>query len=113
MLERYVNSTNQGLISRDAGEKAVFDVGPKWVGDDHVFARQPDTHVIIQANGAPKTLRRQLVLLHLPPQRHGADVQGLGGLFPVALVTLERAANQLAFLRSEIQRISDLDRFFR
>ena len=96
--ERYVDFTNQGLIARDAGEQTVFDVGLKLVGDDHVFARQPDAHVLIQANGAPKTLRRELVLLHLPPKGYRADVKSFGSLFPVALVTLESSSNEITFL---------------
>src|SRR5690349_16428138 len=84
--KRYTDSTNQGLMSCEAGEKTVFDVGLKLVGDDHVFANQRDAHAAIQANGAPKTLRRELVLLHLPPKRYRADVKSFGSLFPVALV---------------------------
>ena len=61
VLERYVDFTNQCLIARDAGEQTVFDVGLKLVGNDDVFARQRDTHILIQANGAPKALRRELV----------------------------------------------------
>ena len=41
VLERYVDVTNQRLITRDAGEQTVFDVGLKLVGDEDVFARQP------------------------------------------------------------------------
>ena len=98
VLERYVDFTNQRLIARDACEQTVFGVGLKLVGNDDVGARQRDTHILVQANGAPKTLRRQLVLLHLPPEGDRADVKSFGSLFPVALVTLEGAPNQLTFL---------------
>ena len=56
MLERYVDFTNQSLIARDAGEQTVFDVGLELAGDDDVFSRQRDAHILFQANGAPKTL---------------------------------------------------------
>jgi hypothetical protein len=56
VLERYVDFTNQSLMARDAGEKTVFGVGLKLVGDDDVFARQRDAHILVQANGAPKRL---------------------------------------------------------
>ena len=103
MLERYVDFTNQRLIPRDAGKQTVFDVGLKLVGDDDVFARQRDAHILVQANGAPKTLRRELVLLHLPPEGDGADVKCLGGLFPVALEMLESSSDEITFLRLEIE----------
>ena len=107
VLERYVDFTNQRLIPRDAGEQTVFDVGLKLVGDDDVFARQRDAHILVQANGAPKTLRRELVLLHLPPKGDRADVKSFGSPFPVALVTLESSSNEVTFLRLEIESVSD------
>src|SRR4029078_11939573 len=60
----------------------------------------------IGANGAPKTLRRELVLLHLPPKRYCADMKRFGSLFPVALVTLESLSNEITFLRLELQSVS-------
>ena len=103
VLERYVDFTNQCLIARDAGEQTIFGVGLKLVGDDDVFARQRDAHILVQANGAPRTLRRQLVLLHLPPKGYRADVKSFGSLFPIALVTLEGLSNQVTFLGLEIE----------
>ena len=107
VLERYVDFTNQCLIARDAGDQTIFGVGLKLVGDDDVFARQRDTHSLIQANGAPKALRRELVLLHLSPKGYRADVKSFGSLFPIALVTLEGSSNEITFLRLEIESVSD------
>ena len=69
VFERYVDFTNQCLIARDAGEQTVFDVGLKLVGNDDVFARQRDTHNLMQANGAPKALRRELRISFIFRQR--------------------------------------------
>jgi hypothetical protein len=40
----------------------------------------------------------EIVLLHLPPQRHRADVQRCRRAFAVAFIPLESATNQLPFL---------------
>jgi hypothetical protein len=98
VAERNVDSMNQVLIPPDAGKQPVFDVRLKLVADDDVFARQSDAHITIQANAAPKTLRRELVLLHLPPKRYCADVKSFGSSFPVALVTLESSSDEITFL---------------
>jgi hypothetical protein len=96
--ERHADATNHGLITRDAGEQPVFDVRLKLAGNDNVLARQQDAHITGQANGAPKALRRELVLLHLAPKGYCADVKSFGSLFPVALVTLESSSDQITFL---------------
>jgi hypothetical protein len=54
--ERYVDSTNQRLITRDAGEQPVLDVRLKLVGDDDVFARQQDAHTTIQGKWRAKDI---------------------------------------------------------
>jgi hypothetical protein len=96
--ERYVDLMNQRLITGDAGEETIFDVGLKLVGDDNAFARHRDAHITVHASVAPKALRRELVLLHLPPQGDRADVKSFGSLSPVAFVTLESSSNEITFL---------------
>src|ERR1051326_5869688 len=44
------------------------------------FARQSDAHVTIYANGAPRTLRREPVLLHLSPKGYRADAAPTRGI---------------------------------
>ena len=56
-LERYVDVTNQGLITGDAGEQTVFNVGLKLVRDEDVFARHRNAHIIVSGKWRAKHLR--------------------------------------------------------
>jgi len=104
--ERDVDRANQWLIPRDAGEHAVLSVGSKLLRDGDVLAGQHDAHTDRQASFEPAILWRQLVLLHLAPERDGTNVEGLGGLLPVAFVALECSLNQVTLLGAEVQRIT-------
>lgn len=88
------------FVWRDRCEEAVLSVRAFLVGDWSVDTGNPDSHSRHGGNlhASGNSLRRQLVLLHLSPERHGADIQGLGRALPIALETLERAANQISFL---------------
>ena len=52
-----------------------------------------------------RTLRADAVLLHLAPERDGADLQGVGRLTPIAAKTLERALDHGPFLRLKIEAV--------
>jgi hypothetical protein len=50
-------------------------------------------------------LRAETVLFHLAPERDGADLEGVGGLAPIAAKPLERALDTGAFLSVKIEAI--------
>ena len=53
-------------------------------------------------------LRGETVLLHLAPQRHRADVQGLRCLLAIAVETFQRLADQTLLLLLQIERLAKL-----
>ena len=76
---RMTTSTERILISCGAidDEEAVLSVRAFVVGDWNVNARDLDSHQLERRQVArhPERLGCEIVLLHLPPQRHRADVQ--------------------------------------
>jgi hypothetical protein len=55
--------------------------------------------------GKARRLRVEPVLLHFAPKRHGADLQRVGGLTPIAVKTLERARDHGPFLCLKIEAV--------
>ena len=68
--------------------------------------RQQDMARDCSASGSDRTgLGGETVLLHLAPERHGADFQCLSRIAPVAAKPLERSLNRGAFQGLQIQTV--------
>src|SRR4051812_17621 len=59
----------------------------------------------LEAGGEEQGLRAEPVLLHLAPERDGADLQRVSSLAPIATKTLEGAFDHGAFLRLEVEAV--------